>query len=333
MDSQPRAGEAERVQGVKEGDVMPIRKLAILLATLSLAAIACTPQRDPNADIARFEKTLALAEAGDAEAATELGMLYNQGLGTEQSEEEAARWHAIAAERGSALGQFNLSVAYGMGIGVERDIAKSVDWVRKAADQGLARAQVNLGTYYEAGIGVPVDFNEAARLFRLAHDQGNTVGTANLGRSYNFGRGVPQDFAKAAELYTIAIKDNVPTALRDLGNLYMQGVGVPHDPRKAFDLNKRAAELGDSGGQLFTASAYLTGDVAPVDEMEALKWLYIVSETGKGEFLAIAKDILASEEPLQSSSKLSDARDKAKAWIAARPEFPDDTVSPYAYAN
>jgi len=72
------------------------------------------------------------AEAGDPEAQTNVGEIYERGLGTEPNYEAAAIWY------------------------------------RKAADQGYSRALFNLGTLYEQGKGVPQDKLEALNLYRQA---------------------------------------------------------------------------------------------------------------------------------------------------------------------
>src|SRR5512139_686939 len=75
---------------------------------------------------------MATAQAGDAEAQTTVGEIYERGLGTEPNYEAA------------------------------------IIWYRKAADQGNSRALFNLGTLYEQGLGVPADKLEALNLYRRA---------------------------------------------------------------------------------------------------------------------------------------------------------------------
>lgn len=75
---------------------------------------------------------MAAAEAGDAEAQTNVGTIYERGLGTQPDYEAAAKWY------------------------------------QKAADQGYARALFDLGTLYEQGQGVPQDKLAALNLYRRA---------------------------------------------------------------------------------------------------------------------------------------------------------------------
>ena len=50
----------------------------------------------------------ALAEAGDAEAQNNLGLMYFNGRGVAQDEAEAVAWYRRAAEQGFANAQYNL---------------------------------------------------------------------------------------------------------------------------------------------------------------------------------------------------------------------------------
>jgi len=95
-----------------------------------------------------------LAEAGDAEAQFNLGVLYKNGLGVQQDYDEALKWYRKAAEQGYAIAQTNLGFMYDQGFGLPQNYTKAVMWYRKAAAQGDAEAQHNLGVMYGAGLGV-----------------------------------------------------------------------------------------------------------------------------------------------------------------------------------
>lgn len=72
------------------------------------------------------------AQAGDPEAQTYVGEIYEKGLGLKPDYEAAAHWYA------------------------------------KAAEQNFSRAQINLGNLYEKGLGVVADKARALNLYRMA---------------------------------------------------------------------------------------------------------------------------------------------------------------------
>jgi hypothetical protein len=154
-----------------------IGRLAALLVALPLtfAASARAGQfEDATAAAKRgdyataFKDILPLAEAGDARAQFNLGLLYAQGLGVPQNYAEAAKWYRLAANQGVAEAQFNLGVLYHHGIGVPQNYAEAAKWYRLAANQGDAVAQYNLGDLYAHGHGVPQNYAEAYFWFDLA---------------------------------------------------------------------------------------------------------------------------------------------------------------------
>ena len=108
------------------------------------------------------------------------------------------------AEAGDAAAQYNLGIMYDYGEGVLQDYAEAFKWWRLAADQGMADAQYNLGNMYRQGQGVPQDYAEAVKWFRLVADQGDAGAQFNLGLMYSNGRGVPQDNAMAHMWYNIS---------------------------------------------------------------------------------------------------------------------------------
>ena len=91
-----------------------------------------------------------------------LGVFYARGRGgLAQDEAEAVRWYRRAADAGDATAQNNLGIMYLDGRGVARDEGAALRWFRRSADQRYAGAEVNLGRLYAAGRGVTRDDAEA----------------------------------------------------------------------------------------------------------------------------------------------------------------------------
>ena len=90
------------------------------------------------AEIARLY--LAAAGGGFPPAQNNLGNLYEQGLGVEQSDLQAAYWYRRAAEQGEPRAQHSLGVMYLQGRGVPQDSAEGASWLQRAARQGHAAA-------------------------------------------------------------------------------------------------------------------------------------------------------------------------------------------------
>lgn len=72
------------------------------------------------------------AEQGDADAQTNVGEIFERGLGGAPNYELALFWYQKAADQGHSRAQFNLGTLYEQGLGVEKDQLMAMNWYRKA---------------------------------------------------------------------------------------------------------------------------------------------------------------------------------------------------------
>ena len=193
---------------------------------------------------------------------------------------EAVRWYRLAAEQGNAEAQSNLGVMYGNGQGVGQDDAEAVRWYRLAAEQGHAHAQNNLGFMYRDGRGVGQDYAEAARLYRLAAEQGHVVAQAVLGWMYDNGRGVGRDAAEAVRWYRLGAEQRHADAQNNLGFMYDNGRGVEQDAAEAARWYRLAAEQGQVNAQKVLGFMSMNGQGVEQDDAEAVRWFRLAAEQG-----------------------------------------------------
>ena len=199
------------------------------------------------------------ADAGDTDAMSNLGLLYENGQGVPQDCAKAAELYQKAADAGDTRALKYLGVLYKNGWGVPQDYAKAAALFQKAVDAGVTTAIFHLGVLYKNGQGVPQDFAKAAALLQKAVDAGDFFAMYPLGVLYANGRGVSQDCAKAAELYQKAADAGHPDAMNDLGTLYENGQGVRQDYAKAAALYQKAADAGHTVATYNLAVLYANG--------------------------------------------------------------------------
>jgi TPR repeat protein len=180
------------------------------------------------------------AEQGDADAQTDLGLMYDNGEGVAQDYVEARKWYLKAAEQNDPLAQNNLASMYHSGDGGPQDNVEALKWYRKAAEQGIAAAQFNLGAIYDKGEGVNQDFVEARKWFLKAAEQGHVDSQFSLGMMYRNGDGVPKDYAEAYAWFSLAAKGGDSDAMENLTKF--EKAATPEDKERSL---KRAAELMD----------------------------------------------------------------------------------------
>jgi TPR repeat protein len=196
--------------------------------------------------ISQFRVT---AERGNAEAQSNLGVMYASGKGVGQDDAEAVRWYRRSAEQGYDPAQFNLGGMYARGKGVAQDYVEAERWYRKAAEQGNAEAQTELGVLYATGRGVALDDVEAALWYREAAERGNTDAQYNLGFMYATGRGVALDDAEAMRWCRKAAEQGHAEAQYNLGSMFATGWSVAQDDAEAERWYRKAAEQGHAAAQ------------------------------------------------------------------------------------
>jgi hypothetical protein len=106
-------------------------------------------------------------------------------------------------------------------------------------------------------------------------------------------------------LQAAALGDNVDAEVEYAIALY-NGTGTPKDQAAAVVLLRRAAQQNSPIAQNRLAHVLLTGQGAPMDQIEGLKWHLIAKTAGKG-------DLVLDEAFAQLSPE-----DRAKAEAAAR---------------
>ena len=148
-----------------------------------------------------------LAEAGDANAQYNLGVMYSKGEGVLQDYKEAVKWYLLAAEQGDANAQFNLGVMYRKGEGVLQDDKEAAKWYLLAAEQGYASAQYNLGLMYAKGEGVLQDDVKAHMWWNIAASLGGHE-TAAENRGIIEKRMTPSQREKAQEMARRCVEKN-----------------------------------------------------------------------------------------------------------------------------
>ncbi len=139
-----------------------------------------------------------LAEQGDADAQSNLGLMYDNGEGVPENDAEAVRWYRLAAERGLARAQAMLGARYYFGEGVPENYAEALRWFLLAAEQGLDPAQFHLGNMYYRGEGVPENYAEAYKWWALAAARGDA--NAKQKRDILRNQMTPAQIAEAQEL-------------------------------------------------------------------------------------------------------------------------------------
>ncbi len=146
----------------------------------------------------------AAAEKGDTNSQYNLGLVYEQGLGTAVDLQQAARWYKKASMQGHAVAAYNLATMAHQGHGMKADIKMAKHWYEFAAKKGYLLAQASLGFLYATENTPFTDVKKAVYWFNRAAKLGHPEAQFNLGMMYSTGRGIELDYIKAYAWFNVS---------------------------------------------------------------------------------------------------------------------------------
>jgi len=257
--------------------------LMLLCALPAWADTAAGMQAFKNKDYSKaFQEWKAAADAGQAEAQFDLGVLYAQGRGVQRDLTVAERWYRKAAEQGNAEAEFALGQMYSRGWGVPRDEADALRWFQMANSPDTDGPSTEWSVI--EGYGVQQDQKQAAYWYELAAQKGHAEAQYNLGRLYAEGKGgIPHDDEQAVRWVRAAASQGYPPAQARLGTRYASGLGIAQDTKRAYFWLTLAYLHGEKGVEkLRTAQAakLSPADVSATDQA-AQNWKPRVAAAAK----------------------------------------------------
>ena len=198
------------------------------------------------------------AEMGHAQAATELGILFFNGLedksygnSVKQDYSKALKWclYAESINRDSEVQYFIASIY----LDALRDFANGMLWLKKAADNFYPKAQ-----YRYALRCINEDRHlDAFRYLVQAASNGFKKANYDLALLYLFGNGIKQDDVTSFKYFSEAANSGDAAAMIYLGFMSRMGRGCPKDPAMSTEWYRKSSNLGNPEGHFYYASALI----------------------------------------------------------------------------
>lgn len=270
--------------------------------------------KDPAGGARAFEQ--GCKEKAYAPACTELGHLYQEGIGVGVDLERSRKLLAEGCTAKDPWGCYLLGRVYEEGRGVTADLPTAMDYYEKACGDDVPHACVQLGTLVENGkVGVAspqraaklygdsckahfaggctelarlyVEGNVVARstsvamgLFKTACDGGDIRACYELAVLYEKDEGMGGKSAEAVKVYQQACQTGLGGACARLGMMYLEGRGVAKDQQRGIDMVTRACEKGDPTSCDVMGTLYESGKGAPMNLTRAVKMYSQACDTG-----------------------------------------------------
>ncbi|MEI6439620.1 MAG: TonB family protein [Alphaproteobacteria bacterium] len=134
-----------------------------------------------------------LSATGNADAANQIGLMLQSGMGVDKNERKAFEYYDLAAKRGSVFGNYNVGVFKLKGIGITRDYSEAIERFTFSADHGHAESQNYLGVMYANGYGLKKDLQEALKWYKLAASNGSGFAKQNISSLIDIGAATEAD--------------------------------------------------------------------------------------------------------------------------------------------
>ena len=283
---------------------------------------------------------LEMAERGDATAMFNLGVMYQNGYGVEQSYEKAFEYYEQSIEHGDGNGLGNLGFLYHRGLGVEQSYANAVEYYKRGAHLGDVRVMSDLGWMYYNGDGIEQCYETASEYFQQAMDLGDVTGMNSLGWMHHNGDGTfEQSYTQAKYYYKLAIaqEDDSPATLlakADLEFLNDQNTGTSeqsHHHRNVREWYYNAALHQDADSMHKMSQAYAVGKGVIQSSTNAniwkAKYVEAISKQKKKADDKSQEDYIWKAKYVEAISKQKKkADDKSQEDLAADTTMVDTTM-------
>ena len=241
------------------------------------------PDAAPPADV------LARAEAGDAEAANEVGLWYSE---NQPSSRKVEFWFRRAADAGLPRAQHNMGVLRFQS-GQTDD---AIGWFRLAVAGGWRNSHVALGSLLEE----QGDRKGAFAAFESGAQQGCPDAQDAIGRlalEYE----TEESFKVARYWSEKAAEQGNAEAQTRMGTIFHEGLGVARDPERAMWWFLQAAKQNHAGAQAMIGVASHLGIGVEADRFHAVRMLMLSAAQGNQlakAYLPTVFDELTPEERL-----------------------------------
>ncbi len=211
------------------------------------------------------------ATAGSVDAAFLLGIMYDRGIATERSREQAVHWYEQSVQ--NPMSSFILGTYAAEGAGLEKSSEKAVNYLQFAVDNAFSPADFNIAVFKQRQGESFLPYLEKA--VNLGLSRAGLV----LADYYMTSASNDQQLKEARDLYERFAKQGDLSAQLKLGYMYEQGIGIPQDYHQAQTWYTAAAEKGSNKAQYLLGRLYQLGYLGTSPDYKLARQWYALAQT------------------------------------------------------
>jgi len=226
----------------------------------------------------------------------ELGRLYQKGIGTIVSPEDAFTSYRRAYEGNHIPAIAHLGKCYEDGFGTPQNYGRALELYDEGTAKGDVDAMVGGGRIYVKGLGVDRNGERAREYFEKAVAKGNVEAHIELAFVYEFGIDTKVDKAMSTGLFKFAAEHGNPIGMVWYARKLIAGENCKRDEDLGREYLQKAIDLGDKDAMFeFAELCYARGNQA-----EARRLYVMAADKGHVDAMNNAAMMIIDEDPLHA---------------------------------
>lgn len=288
--------------------------LVVLMTSCLVALLSCTNSTGTEDNKSAIQKLTKLANEGDVDAQTKLGIMYKRGDGVKADYMSSVNLLEKSASHGDTTAMAELSQMYAHGWGVEKNPSKATELLNKSSELGNARAKARLAIHLlipaNKYVASKDSIDNSIALLKESESKGDNLGTAYLGIIYSGLYNDRTDCAESERLIKKAADRNYAFAQMLYGVMLYDGLCKTKDYKEAYFWFTKAAMNNDDTAQQFLGKMFMNGQGMPKNYKNAYFWLSISAAQGNTDS-ATLRDAIESK---LSQAELCEVQNNASNW-------------------
>ena len=208
-------------------------------------------------------------------------------------------------KKGDANAMNEMGVLYHNGRGVDQSFSNAMAWYEEAADHDNSDAWVNIGILYDFGHGADVNYNHVTSMFIRAASLGNEWAIKNIFFQSKV-KGTNPDFKEVMAWFKEAAELGDAGAMYYVGLLYEVREEEEWDRKEAITWYKKAADLGNADAMYRLGYIHEDGLFTGKRDFfeEAMKWYKKAADLGNADAIwRIGINIYSKEKKHEEAMK------------------------------